>query len=175
MKRQKIKNNDRSIVKLIVAVILLAVSICFGVFIIVPVGQYRGSFIEHEDLTCVIYTYKSSKYCRMYRNQYYEINVNEEEKPLYVPEIYLPALNKKNLSALESGDIIQCYVKPCKQDAYAYELVEMNNGDTSVMSLRDFNAAGRRNAIIGFVVVPIISVTVLVCSIVYFVRYIKRK
>ena len=159
---------------LIAAIIFAALAVCCCALLAVPVGQYNDSFKSYDDFKSVTYTYQSRVYYGG-RNDYYEFSVKQELKPLRVEGNYLSALNKEELSSLKNGDKIYCYVRKSLTATYDYELVEIKKGSTVIMSLEDYNAAGRENAIIGLCVISVTAVACVAVAIWYFVNYKRKK
>lgn len=162
--------------ELVYAILWFIAAVACAFFIILPAKQAKNATQNYDDYIGVTYTFKSSEFVHKYKhNDYYVITVEEEEKPLQIPEIYLSAVNKKNLAALAHGDTVQCYVEPNSNTNYAYSIVEMYRNNTPIITLEDHNANGIANATVGLIFIPILSIALLSMSIYHVVKFIKSR
>ena len=162
--------------ELVYAALWFIAAVACALFIIIPARQAKKATQKYDDYISVTYTFQSSEYIHQYKNNnYYLITVKEEEKPLQIPDIYLSAVNKKNLAALNSGDTVQCYVEPNSNTDYSYSIVEMYRDSTPIITLEDHNANGITNATIGLIFIPILSIALLSMSIYHVVIFFKTR
>ena len=161
--------------ELVYAILWFIAAVACALFIIIPAKQAKKAAQKHDDYISVTYTFRSSEYVHKYRNNYYLITVEEEEKPLQIPDIYISAVNKNNLAALSSGDTVHCYVEHNSNKDYSYSIVEMYRDSTPIITLEDHNANGITNATVGLIFIPILSIALLSMSIYHVVKFIKNR
>lgn len=169
------KTDDTRTGKLIAAIVLFVIGVAIGLCLIIAVGQYREHTLEYDDLISVDYTFERSEYYSYRRNEHYEIFVTEEEKPLRISSVYLSAVDEEKLASLVRGDRIACLGKESANSDFRYEAVQIVCGDTAVMTMESYRAAGVRNSVVGLIVISVFSLAMFSGALVYFVAYLKSK
>lgn len=135
---------------------LIAVLILYIFIFVTSVKDMRESKIEYTDLTYMELTVKDVRSVYHSDDGYkYYISVNESDKTVFVNDLLAKSDIRKGLDALDDNEKIYCYAK---EDGTRYNAVEIKTDNDTVLSIEEYRYIYRKNALLGFIAIPIILV-----------------
>lgn len=144
---------------LISMVLAFTFMVGFGLLLIVVNNQYKKSTKSYDSYTKKTYTLVEVERVKKYkRSPIYEIYVKEESKPLVISSIIFAAVDKTAINSLKTGDILEVYIENNKNEYYSYDIVELKSNDKMVLSLNASQSKSKSNSLMGFIVVPVMSI-----------------
>ncbi|MCL2797189.1 MAG: hypothetical protein FWD58_03955 [Firmicutes bacterium] len=163
---------------LVGGIALLLAGIGLSLFLIVVVNQYQSATKSEINTECVQFIYEGHGRLSLGKHGTETIiYVQGSEKPFYFTALTNSycTIDKSLLSDMPKGEKARAYVITTKKGDYAYEIVQMEFSTFGrfVLTFEQYNNGHRRNAIIGFVAVPIISLLAIITGIVCLIRYKK--
>lgn len=124
--------------------------------------------LVYEDCTFIKYEYIEYRYSKSSKMRYYNIYVEEYDKPLQVDNIVYKRINKDLLLQLNEGDTIKVSLLEEKEKFYLYSL---SCGGVYILSYEDYLSEHESNDSIGSIVLP----ALLCMSFVGFIVGVKKR
>ncbi len=168
--QELIEKRKRYFTDMICGIVLF---VLFIILSVVSLYEYNQKPLTYDDVEYKEFIFESFE-TRGSKTREFWIYVKEEEQPLIfqLPKISYYSLFEK-VNNIENGSKISCYVKP-NGGKFSYTVFELK-GDEMVFSLDFCNEQNKRDALIGLVSMPILTVASLVVTLIFANKYKKIK
>ena len=131
-------------------------ALCFFLFLAImftTTDYPTKESLVYEECTFIKYEYIVKENHNHSTTRYYNIYVEEYDKPLEIDNIIYDRIHQGLLSTLEKGDKITVSIKHHKNDMNLYE---MSYGEKYILSYDDYLDAHKENDEIGFILAPVL-------------------
>jgi len=154
---------------LIGGIVFLVWGIGFSLLLIAVFNQYYAAPKNESNTECIEFTYNGY----IWKNSGVIVYIQENDKPLYFSKITYSKIDENLMSDMPKGTKFKAYVINTRKDDYSYEIVQMefNSSGRFVLSFEQYNKEHQRDAIIGFIVVPILSMVAIIISAFFFILF----
>jgi len=155
--------------------IFLVVGLLWYLPLIVVNNQYKDAAQDENSTLYMEFTYDGFD-TRYYSKERWHlaIFVQENEKPLFFDRLTYTYcdIDVDILRNIQKGERFKAYVIESDKDEYSYEIVQMEfESGQCVLSFEEYTKGHRKNAAIGFVIVPIMIVLAVALSGAMFFAY----
>ena len=153
------------------AVLFIALSIAFTVgccFLLAGcIRSYSDFGVGYEELQYQVLTFEGCENVDGERGSIsYAIYFREYSKPFAISLITQKEVNKSALYRLEKNDRVSVYFRKDSTEKYDFSICELKSGETTILSLHDYQEANQGNQRTGMIVCSIMIALGLILSII---------
>ena len=109
--------------------------------------------LTYEECTFIEYEYIEYRYSKYGKTKYYNIYVEEYDKPLKTDDLVYKCINKDVLDELDSGDTVKVSLS---KEENKIEIYAMFFGGDSVLTYDDYLTEHKKDEAVGYVFLPVI-------------------